>query len=66
MTKKKLIGNEATQFKNTGLNITHKQKPISVMLEPEIDAIVRSMSNRSDWLRKAIREQLKRDGLLFD
>jgi len=39
-------------------------KPVCVALPLEIDAIVRSLPNRSDWLRKIITEaveKLKKD-----
>lgn len=37
----------ATRFKSQGVGIASKQKPVSVMLPAEIDAIVRNMPNRS-------------------
>ncbi|MDJ0648557.1 MAG: ribbon-helix-helix domain-containing protein [Xenococcaceae cyanobacterium MO_188.B19] len=53
-----------THFKGKGLGTTDKQRPVSVKLPPEIDNIVRSLPNRSEFLRQAIAEKLKRDGLL--
>jgi Arc/MetJ-type ribon-helix-helix transcriptional regulator len=44
-----------------GLGISHKQKPVSVMLPPGIDALVRSLPNRSDFIRQAIVEKLERE-----
>ena len=55
---------EDTQFKGKGIGVKHKQKPVSVMLPPEIDTIIRSLPNRSEYIRKAIAEKLKKDGLL--
>lgn len=52
----------ATRFKSQGVGIASKQKPVSVMLPPEIDAIVRDMPNRSAFIRQAILEKLERDG----
>ena len=52
------------KFKGKGLGTTDKQSPVSVKLPPEIDAAVRSLPNRSEYLRKAIVAQLERDGLL--
>ena len=46
-----------------GLGITHKQAPVSVMLPPKIDTIVRAMPNRSDFIREAISEKLEREKL---
>ena len=63
-TDKRLIGNEHTQFKSRGVGVSHNHKPISVMLPAEIDAIVRSLDNRSEFVRQAIIEKLQREGLL--
>jgi len=51
-------------FKGNGMGVTHKQPPVSVKLPPEIDAIVRSLPNRSEYIRQAIAEKLEKDGLL--
>ncbi|TAG91234.1 MAG: hypothetical protein EAZ09_18970 [Oscillatoriales cyanobacterium] len=64
MAKKKLIGNEATQFQPKGVGCSEKQPPVSVKLPVEIDAIVRSLDNRSEFIRAAIIEKLQREGLL--
>lgn len=37
------------------------EKPLSVRVEAEIDAYVRSLSNRTEWLREAIVEKYRRD-----
>lgn len=37
--------------------------PMSVRLPPELDAIVRSLPNRTAWLRDAIIEKLQREEL---
>ena len=50
-----------TRFKGKGVGVKHKQKPVSVMLPEDIDAIVRSMPNRSEFIRQAIIEKLERD-----
>jgi metal-responsive CopG/Arc/MetJ family transcriptional regulator len=55
---------EDTQFKGKGLGVKHKQKPVSVMLPQEIDVVVRSLPNRSEYIRQAIAEKLEKDGLL--
>ena len=44
-----------------GLGVTHKQKPVSVMLPPGIDMLVKAMPNRSDFIRSAIIEKLERE-----
>ena len=57
----KIRGDYKTRFKGKGLGITHKQKPVSVMLPKEMDEIVRAMPNRSEFIRQAIAEKLERD-----
>lgn len=44
-----------------GLGTKHGQKPISVMLPPDLDEWVRSLDNRSEWVRQAIIEKLERE-----
>lgn len=44
-----------------GLGVKHSQKPVSVMLPPEIDALVRSLPNRSEFIRQAVIEKLERE-----
>ena len=58
------MSKEDTQFKGKGIGVTHKQKPVSVMLPHEIDKVVRSLPNRSEFIRQAIAEKLEKDGLL--
>lgn len=50
-----------TRFKGKGLGVKHKQRPVSVMLPEDIDTIVRSMPNRSEFIRQAIIEKLERE-----
>ena len=56
--------NEKTRFKQRGVGSGKKQPPISVLLSAEIDQIVRSLPNRSEFLREAVREKLERENLL--
>lgn len=46
-----------------GLGTVHYQSPVCVMLPPELDKIVRSLENRSEFIRNAIAEKVKREGL---
>ena len=55
---------EDTQFKGKGVGVKHNQKPVSVMLPSELDKVVRSLPNRSDYIRQAIAEKLAKDGLI--
>lgn len=55
---------ENTQFKGKGLGVKHKQKPVSVMLPSKVDSIVRSLPNRSEFIRQSVIEKLIREGIL--
>jgi hypothetical protein len=57
----KLRRNFATQFKSRGVGTRSGQTPISVLLPIEIDSLVRSLPNRSQWLREAIAEKLEKE-----
>lgn len=61
--KNKIDGKEHL-FKGKGIGMTHKQAPVSVKLPPELDAVVRSLPNRSEYIRQAIAEKAVRDGLI--
>lgn len=50
-----------TQFSSQGVGLKYKQKPVSVMLPPELDEIVRSLPNRSEFIREAIAEKVKKE-----
>ncbi|MFL9458087.1 hypothetical protein AB0756_39625 [Tolypothrix campylonemoides VB511288_2] len=52
------------KYQNTGLGTTDHQRPIAAKFPPHIDAILRSIPNRSDYVRKAVIKQLIEDGLL--
>jgi len=52
---------EETQFKGRGLGIKHSNHPVSVNLPPDLDKYVRSLPNRAEWLRAAIREKMERE-----
>jgi hypothetical protein len=60
----KTRGDYVTRFKSNGVGTKSGQKPISVLLPATIDARVRSLSNRSAWLREAIAEKVTREGLM--
>lgn len=53
-------GIQLTRYKTT---CTEKlaRKPVSVMLPERLDREVRSLPNRTEWLREAIAEKLERD-----
>ena len=51
-------------FEGFGLGIKKGQQPVGVKLPPEQDAIVRSLPNRSEFLREAIALHLKRKKLI--
>jgi hypothetical protein len=49
------------QFKGKGLGIKHNSQPVSVLLPPEIDALIRALPNRSDWMRRVLTEAAQRE-----
>ena len=52
---------DLVQKSSKGLGVTHKQKPVCVMLPPEADVVVKAMPNRSDFIRAAVIEKLDRE-----
>lgn len=44
-----------------GLGTKRGHSPVSVLLPPELDSWVRSLDNRSDWIRQAIVEKYERE-----
>lgn len=57
------IGREATQFKDTGVGVG-SVTPIATRFPADIDALLRSLPNRSEKIREWVIEGLKREGLL--
>lgn len=57
---------KTTMFKGQGLGIGHSRSPVCVQLPPDLDALVRSLPNRSEFMRQAIVEKLRREGLLSE
>jgi hypothetical protein len=51
-------------FKGDGLGLTHSTKPHCFKIPDPYDRILRSLPNKSDFLREAVMEKLERDGLL--
>jgi hypothetical protein len=52
-----------TRFQQQG-DLPIAKQPITVRLPEDIDVIVRSLPNRTEWLREAIVEKLDREDLL--
>lgn len=42
------------------------EMPVSVVLEKGVDAAIRALPNRSAWLRRAIAEAARAEGLVKD
>jgi hypothetical protein len=55
---------KSARFKGKGLGIGHSSRPICVLLQPELDALVRSLPERSAFVREAIVEKLEREGMV--
>ena len=47
-----------------GLGIPHGQPPIPVKYPPEIDQILRTLTNRSEYIRQAVIAKLEADELI--
>ncbi|MDX2244551.1 MAG: hypothetical protein NW224_28075 [Leptolyngbyaceae cyanobacterium bins.302] len=60
----KLRGDIATRFKPKSDSLA--AKPISVYLSKVDDEVVRSLPNRSDWLRTVVHNALTAEGLIHD
>jgi hypothetical protein len=52
-----------TRFQQQG-EVPMAERPLSVRMPQDIDAIVRARANRTEWLRDAIFEKLWREGEL--
>ena len=51
-----------TRFKQVGDKpLSPQLPPINVRLTPDIDQLVRSLPNRSEWLRRVITEAAKKE-----
>ncbi len=51
----------AKKFQSLGVGLRYKQKPVSVMLPPELDERIRALPNRSEFIRQAIAEKFARE-----
>ena len=56
----KIRGDQLTRYKTTCTEKLAK-KPISVVLPEETDNFVRSLPNRTDWLRKVIEDASRKE-----
>lgn len=65
MTKRSKVQNRRdieTRFKQVGDKpLSPKLSPINVRLTPDIDQLVRSLPNRSEWLRRVISEAAQQE-----
>ncbi|MBH8566729.1 hypothetical protein I8748_32035 [Nostoc sp. CENA67] len=52
------------KFQDTGLGTTNRQQPISTKYPPEVDRVLRKMSDKSDFIRKAVIKELIAQGKL--
>jgi len=58
--KKKPRKDIETRFKQKG-EVAKAKSPISVRLPEDVDKIVRTIPNRSEWIAEAIKEKLARE-----
>jgi len=52
------------KFKDTGLGTKSVTSPICAKFPPDIDAIIRALPNRSEFVRGAVMDALRKSGLL--
>lgn len=64
MANKETRRDYQTRIQGTGLGTKESIPPLTVRVPPDIDAIIRSLPDRSQRLRKWIIEGLEKDGLL--
>lgn len=55
---------ERVESQNKGVGVSHKTKPICCLFPITEEGILRAMENRSEYIRKAVTNQLKADGLI--
>jgi hypothetical protein len=63
--KKPIRPDILTRFQQQG-DVPMAKQPITVRLPEDIDAIVRALPDRTEWLRSAILEKLDQENLLPD
>jgi hypothetical protein len=61
--KKPVRADVLTRFQQQG-TVPMAKQPVTVRLPEDIDAIVRALPDRNQWLRSAILEKLDQDNLL--
>ncbi len=50
------------QYKGKGIGLRYgATKPLCVGMPPEIDALIRALPNRSEWMRRVLTEAAKRE-----
>lgn len=59
---KRIINNERTRFVSNSA-VPLAKKPVAVMLPVVIDEYVRSLPNRTEWLRRVICEAVEKEKL---
>lgn len=59
---KRIINNERTRFVSNSA-VPLAKKPVAVMLPIVVDEYVRSLPNRTEWLRRVICEAVEREKL---
>jgi hypothetical protein len=48
-------------FKSKGIGLKDKSMPLCVGMPPEIDALIRALPNRSEWMRRVLTEAAQRE-----
>ncbi|TBR56850.1 hypothetical protein B4U84_27950 [Westiellopsis prolifica IICB1] len=53
-----------TRFKKQGIGSKSKQPPICAIFPADVDKILRDLPNRSEYIRDAVINQMRKDGLI--
>ena len=53
-----------TRFEGQGMGSKSKQPPICAIFPADVDKILRSLPNRSEYIRDAVIDKMKRDKLI--
>lgn len=52
------------KFKGHGLGTKKDTRPISAKFSPDVDAFLRSLADRSAYIRQAVEEKMRKDGVI--
>lgn len=59
-------GSKKTQFKSTGVGLTHKNKTFGFKIPDKYEDVLELLPNRSQKIRQWVIEGMIREGLVFE